>query len=105
MTEPVHLKAKGGRWYHSDDYASPNITKASLGLFFHEVLKSGAYVGEIWPFNHRYDRTGVYVSVFMTPEMKEGIEAKTRFRFRDPPKISLNSAGIRVIEVKEDDNV
>lgn len=91
MSEPPLLKAKGGRWYHSDDYASPNLTKASLGLFFHEVLKAGAYVGEIWVFNPSYDRSGVYVSVFMTPAMKEGIEERTRFRFRDPPKISLNS--------------
>lgn len=81
-TIPVHLRANG-KWFHSDD----QLSKASLGEFFHNVLKVGAYVGEIWVFNRQYNRSGVYVSVFMTPEMKDEIEKTTKFRFRDPPKI------------------
>lgn len=90
MTEPHWLKQKGARWFHSDDYASPNMTKAQLGTFFHHVLKTGAYIGEIWAFNHNYNFSAVYVSVFMTEEMKNQIESETKFRFRVPPKLSLN---------------
>lgn len=90
--EPLHLKQAGGRWFHSDDHASPNMTKAQLGLFFHEVLKEGGHIGSVWPFNHRYNFSAVYVTVFMTEDMKAAIESRTRFRFRNPPKITLNSA-------------
>lgn len=86
----IQLQNKGGRWYHSDDYTSPTLTKASLGSFLYEVLSVGGEIGTIWPFNPRYKRSSVYFTVFMTPEMKADIESRTRFRFRDPPKISLN---------------
>ena len=92
-SEPIHLKQAGARWFHSHDHHSPNLSKTSLGEFFTVVLSAGAYIGEIWPFNHRFYRSGVYVSVFMTEEMKSEIESKTRFRFRDPPKINPNSTG------------
>jgi len=78
------------KWYHTDDYASPNLTKSSLGVFFYEVLKVGGKIGEIWPFNIRHDRSLVLVSVQLTEEMKIDLETRTRFRFRDPPKIVVS---------------
>ena len=90
MGEPPWLKQAGGKWYHTDDYNSPNLSKASLGTFFSEVLKSGAYIGEVWPLNVNFSRSTVLVTVFMTEEMKAQIEANTKFKFRDPPKITLN---------------
>lgn len=88
--EPVHLKQAGAKWWHTDDYHSPNLSKASLGEFFYHVLKAGGYIGEVWPFNHKFDRSGVYISVFITDKMKAEIESKTRFKFRPPPKIELS---------------
>lgn len=85
------LKRMGATWWHSDDYHSPTLTKASLGSFFYEVLKEGAYIGEIWPFSPQYDRSSVYISVLMTEEMKNNIEARTKFKFRVPPKVHLNN--------------
>lgn len=78
------------KWYHTDDYASPNLSKASLGLFFYEVLKIGGKIGEVWPFSKQYDRSLVLVSVQLTKEMKVDLESRTRFRFRDPPKVVLS---------------
>ena len=88
---PIHLTRKGAEWWHSDDYHSPNLSKASLGSFFFEVLKEGGYVGEIWPFAPQYNRSSVYISVYMTEEMKNNIESRTKFKFRHPPKAHLNS--------------
>ena len=89
--EPIHLKNAGAKWWHSSDHASPTLTKTSLGSFFYHVLKVGGYIGEIWPFAPQYDRSSVFISVFMTDEMKAKVEAETKFRFNLPPKISLNS--------------
>lgn len=89
--EPIHLKAAGAKWWHSDDYASPNLSKASLGMFFYHVLKVGGHIGEVWPFNHKYERSSVFISVFMTDEMKGQVEAQTKFRFRPPPTIKVNN--------------
>jgi hypothetical protein len=88
--ENVLLKAKGAKWWHSDDYASPNMSKASLGEFFHVALSAGAQIGDVWPFNPSYDRSAVFVTLYMTDEMKAEIEAKTRYRFRPPTKVHLN---------------
>lgn len=90
IDESQLLKAKGARWWHSDDYASPNLTKKSLGEFFNAVLSSGAQVGNIWTFNPNFSRSGVYVTIFATEEMKQRIEASTRYRFHLPHKIALN---------------
>lgn len=89
--EPVWLKTQGASWWHSDDYASPRLHKSSMGEFFYHVLSSGAHIGEVWVFNRKFRGSGVYVSVFMTEAMKAEIEAATRYRFRTPPKINLNS--------------
>ncbi len=75
-------------WWVSEN-PSTELSKASLGLFFFEVLNSGAQIGEIWPFNPSFDRSLVTVSIFMTEEQKAQIEDRTKFRFRRPPKISL----------------
>lgn len=82
------LERRGAVWWQTDDYASPNLSKASMGEFFYTVLKEGGYIGEIWPFNENYNRCSVFISVLMTEEMKNNIESKTRFKFRLPPKIS-----------------
>lgn len=65
------------------------MSKASLGEFFFEVIRAGAQIGTVWPFNPKYDRSPVYVTVYMTEEMKDSIEARTKYRFRDPPTIKL----------------
>lgn len=92
MDEPVHLKEAGAEWWHSDDHASPSLRKSSLGEFFFVVLSEGAHVGYIWPFNHKFSGSGVYVSIYATDAQRQAIEGKTRFRFRRPPKINVNSA-------------
>lgn len=79
------------RWYHSEDHFSPRLNKSSLGLFMHEVLKAGATIGQVWPFNHKYNTSSVYFTVEMTEEQKNLIESRTKFRFKDPPTIRLNS--------------
>ena len=87
---PIRLEKAGASWWHSEDYSSPNMSKASLGSFFFEVLKEGGYIGEIWPFAPQYHRSAVYISVFMTEEMKNNIESRTKFKFVPPPVIQLN---------------
>ena len=79
-------------WWHSVGRGpgALNLSKNSLGEFFHAVLHRNVKIGEVWPFSPV--RGGlVLVSVKMTPEIKAEIEATTRFRFREPPKIVLNS--------------
>lgn len=78
------------KWYHTDDHHSPNLSKASLGNFFHHVLINGGKIGDVWVFDRRYNKSSVFVSVEMTEEQKRDIETDTKFRFRDPPKIDLN---------------
>jgi len=84
------LRHAGAAWWHTDDYASPCLSKAGLGEFFFAVLSSGAQVGEVWPFNFRHRRSLVLVSIFATEDQKAEIEAKTRYRLRRPPKIKLS---------------
>jgi len=91
MEPPILLQRAGGRWYHSDDYHSPNLSKASLGSFMVSVLSAGGFIGQVWPFSPKYPRSSVYFTVFMTPEMKDKIEAETKFKFKNPPVITLNS--------------
>ncbi len=88
--EPIQLKEIGAEWWHSEDHQSPTLTKASLGNFLYHVLKVGGYIGSIWPFAPQYNRSPVYFTVFMTVEMKEKIEAETKFRFKPPPTVSFN---------------
>lgn len=90
MDESPTLKRAGATWWHTDDYASPSLTKASLGEFFHAVLSAGAQIGEVWPFNHRHARSLVLVSLFATDAQKAEIEGKTRYRLRRPPVAHVN---------------
>lgn len=92
MTVPPRLEAAGARWYHTEDYHSPNLSKASLGRFFAAVLSEGAHIGKVWAMSPQYKRSTVLVSVYMTEDMKENIERDTEFKFCDPPKINLNSS-------------
>lgn len=89
MIEHPWLVKNGAKWWHSADDASPNLSKASLGLFFHTVLSAGAQIGEVWPFNRHYNRSIVLVTVFATDEMIREIEEKTKFRFVSPPTIKV----------------
>lgn len=86
----VLLEHKGATWWHTKDYHSPNLSKASLGEFFFEVLKIGAEIGSVWVFNHHHNRSAVYITVLMTKEMKDELETKFKYRFTPPPTISLN---------------
>ena len=87
--EPILLKKKGAIWYHTEDYHSPNLSKSSMGEFFYYVLSEGAHIGDIWVFSPEYKRSAVFVSVFMTEQMKNNIETKTKFKFKLPPKVSV----------------
>jgi hypothetical protein len=77
------------KWWHSHDHHSPNMSKASLGEFFHAVLQHDVEIGQVWVFDRRYHRSAVYVTVKMTDETRIAIESATRFRFVPPPKIAL----------------
>ena len=90
--EPISLKSKGAKWFHTHDHHMPNNSKASLGEFFHAVISEGAYVGEIFCMSPQYSRGWVQVSVFMTDDMRSNIETKTKFKFTTPPQVHLNSA-------------
>ena len=78
------------KWWHSHDHHSPNLSKASLGLFFNAVLKHDVEIGTVWVFDRRWARSPVYVTVKMTDDVRAKIEAETRFRFVPPPKIVLS---------------
>lgn len=82
------LERQGATWWHTKDYHSPNLSKASLGEFFFEVLKIGAEIGTVWVFNRHYNRSSVYITIFMTEDMKKELESKFRYRFVPPPVIS-----------------
>jgi hypothetical protein len=86
----VLLEKQGATWWHTEDYHSPNLSKASLGEFFFEVLKVGAEIGTVWVFNRHYNRSSVHITVFMTEAMKNELETKFRYRFIPPPTITLN---------------
>jgi len=90
MNEPIGLTAKGATWWHTEDHHSPNLSKSSMGTFFNAVLSTGAHIGQVWVFNANFNNSAVYVSVYMTEEMKNTIEANTKFRFLPPPQINLN---------------
>ena len=90
-SEDVLLRQKGARWFHSDDHHSPSQSKAALGEFFYAVLRAGAQIGTVYLFKSKWDPKGlVLTSVYMTEEMKQQIEGKTRFRFRDPPSATID---------------
>ena len=82
------LERQGATWWHTEDYHSPNLSKASLGEFFFEVLKIAAEIGTVWVFNRHYNRSSVYITIFMTEDMKKELESKFRYRFVPPPVIS-----------------
>jgi len=85
-SEDIGLKQKGARWFHSDDHNSPSLSKSALGIFFRAVISSGAQIGMVSLHKPAWETKGaVYVTVYMTEDMKNEIETSTRFRFRDPP--------------------
>lgn len=90
MIESVRLKAAGARWFHTKDWEGPNLSKASLGRFFHAVLSEGAQLGDVWVMNPKFPRSAIMVSVFMTEEMKAKIESVADVKFKDPPRMQLN---------------
>lgn len=84
------LEAKGAVWWHTDDYASPNLSKSSMGEFFNLVLSKPVQIGSVWVFNPEDKRSPVYISVFMEETTKDEIESQSKYKFRLPPKIRLN---------------
>ena len=90
MREDPKLKQAGATWWHTADGHSTSLSKANLGNFFYEVLSHPTQVGNIWVFDRRYPRSAVYVSVFMTEETKNEIEANTKYKFRPPQKVNLS---------------
>lgn len=91
MIEDVGLKAKGARWFHTRDYGGGlNLSKTALGEFVFEMLTRGAQIGTFFALAQT-PRAWVGASVFMTEEMKDLIETETRFKFRNPPRVHLNS--------------
>ena len=91
MKENVRLKAKGAKWFVTADYTSLQLYKTNLGKFFFHAFKIGVQIGEIWVFNKNFDGSPVYVSVFMTEEMRIELEnlLENKVKFVDPPRIVL----------------
>jgi hypothetical protein len=90
MTVMARLDSNA-KWWHTAEHAgSVQMSKASLGEFFYAVLHRNVQIGEVWPFAPVRGAL-VLVSVKMTPDVKDEIEAETRFRFVPPPKITLNA--------------
>lgn len=77
--------ADDAQWYHTEDRQGPTLAQASLGRFFNAVLTEGGKIGSVHVFDRSFDRSPVGVTVFMTGQMKDAIEARTNFRFRLPP--------------------
>jgi hypothetical protein len=85
-SEEIGLKQKGARWFHTEDHHSPSLSKSGLGIFFDATLSAGAQIGMVSLHKASWEARGtVYVTVYMTEEMKAKIEGVTKFRFRDPP--------------------
>jgi hypothetical protein len=80
-----------GKWWRTDDYHAPNLSKASLGNFMYLLCKEGAYIGNVWVFNKRFNRSPVYFMVYMTDEMKDRIESQSKVRFAPPQSVKVNS--------------
>lgn len=90
ITEDWRIKNNGGKWWHTSDHHSPNLTKSSLGEFFHHVIRVGAQIGSIWCMDKNYNRSTVLVTVFMTDKMKEELEESFKYRFKPPTEVCLN---------------
>ena len=91
MMENFRLKQAGAVWWYTVDWEGPNMSKASLGSFMYECISEGAQLGDFFCMNNKFPRSAIQVSLFMTEEMKNNIEARTKFRFKRPPKLQLNS--------------
>ena len=79
--ENPKLKDQGAKWWQSADAASPELTKASMGRFVYEALKLGAQIDTMSPFNAEFDKTPVFVTIFMTDAQKVELEKRTELRF------------------------
>lgn len=75
---------KSERWFHTDDSSGPTMSEASLGRFFKAVLTAGGKIGSVHAIDRNFDRSPVSVTVLMTDEMKDAIEARSKFRFKLP---------------------
>ena len=90
-SEDIGLKKKGARWFHTDDHHSPSLSKSALGIFFNATISTGAQIGMVSLHKAEWESRGtVYVTVFMTEEMRTKIEGLTKFRFRDPPGLAYD---------------
>jgi hypothetical protein len=89
-TEDVHIKNRGGQWWHSDDHKSPSLSKAAMGLYFYEVLKAKAQIGSVYEMKMFGTRSLVLSTLFMTTEMKTMIESRTPFKFQKPMGVVID---------------
>jgi len=80
----------GRVWMHCEDGLT--MTKASMARFVMHCLTNNIEIGQIHPFNYRYLRCQVSVSVRLKPEQFSAFEDETGGKLRKPPRISLNSS-------------
>lgn len=87
-------------WKHSLDYNHPekklkavNMSKASLGKFMYWACKYNAKIGQVWPFNPRYERCWVGVTMEIEDFYVAEFMEQSGFGLVDPPKVNLNDGG------------
>lgn len=82
-------------WKHSLDYPikgsrAVNMSKASLGKFVYWACKLDAKIGQVWPFNARYERCWVGVTIEIEEDKVSEFTEKSGFGLKDPPKVNVN---------------
>ncbi len=80
----------GRVWMHCEEGLS--MAKASMSRFVMHCLQNNIEIGQIHPFNYRYERSQVSASVRLRPEQFAAFEAATGGKLREPPRISLNTS-------------
>jgi hypothetical protein len=75
-----------------------SMSKASMSRFVMFCLTNNVEIGQIHPFNYRYNNSQVSASVRLRPEQFAAFEAETKGKLREPPRISLNYSTPRNME-------
>lgn len=94
--EAVKPDYAGRVWMHCEEGLT--LTKSSMSCFVMFCLTNNIEIGYIHPFNYRYPRSPVSVSVRIHPDKISSFEAETGGTLKEPPKLSLNSSSPRKIE-------
>jgi len=68
------------------------MTKASMSRFVMHCLRENIEIGDIRPFDHRWDRCQVSASVRLRTDQFDEFESATGGKLREPPRISINSS-------------